>query len=60
MDFIIPSADRKKGTLDLVIESSCNGMFGVPWSGDTIDPPDVRCLCPELGVEVSANLLHHR
>jgi hypothetical protein len=25
-----------------VIESSCNGMFGVPWNGDTVAPPDVR------------------
>lgn len=35
---------RQKGTFDFVIESSCNGMFGVPWNGDTIAPPDVRLL----------------
>lgn len=23
-----------------VIESSCNGMFGIPWNGDTIEHPD--------------------
>ena len=27
-------------TWSIVIESTCNGMFGVPWDGDTISPPD--------------------
>ena len=41
VDHIIPSSAVKKGTYSIVIESSCNGMFGVPWNGDTIAPPDV-------------------
>ncbi len=44
VEHIIPPEARKKGKYDIVIESSCNGMFGVPWSGDTIDPPDVSWL----------------
>ncbi|EIN03570.1 glycoside hydrolase family 38 protein [Punctularia strigosozonata HHB-11173 SS5] len=36
VEFILPPEARKKGTFDFVIESSCNGMFGI--SG--IGPPD--------------------
>ncbi|KZS95622.1 hypothetical protein SISNIDRAFT_452270 [Sistotremastrum niveocremeum HHB9708] len=42
VEYIIPLSDRKKGTHEFVIESSCNGMFGVPWNGDTIEPPDMN------------------
>lgn len=42
VEYIIPLGDRKKGSYDFVIEQSCNGMFGVPFSGDTIDPPDMN------------------
>ena len=42
MEYIIPAEARKKSTYDFVIESSCNGMFGVPASGSTIDPPDMN------------------
>ena len=42
VDHIIPASAVEKGTYSIVIESSCNGMFGVPWNGDTIAPPDVR------------------
>lgn len=41
VEYIIPPDARKAGKHELVIESSCNGMFGVPWNGDTIEPPDV-------------------
>ncbi|KAI0032015.1 glycoside hydrolase family 38 protein [Vararia minispora EC-137] len=41
VEFIIPPADRKKGELDVVIEVSCNGMFGVP-PGDIIRPPEMN------------------
>lgn len=44
VEFILSPEVRKKGTAEFVIESSCNGMFGVPWNGDTIEPPDVRTL----------------
>ena len=47
VDHIIPSSDVKKGTYSIVIESSCNGMFGVPWNGDTIAPPDVGFPTPD-------------
>lgn len=40
VEYIIPPEARARGTLDLIIESSCNGMFGVG-NGDTINPPDV-------------------
>ena len=40
VEYIIPHEARKAGKHELVIESSCNGMFGVPWDGDTISPPD--------------------
>ena len=42
VEHIIPRSAVKAGKYELVIESSCNGMFGVPWNGDTIAPPDVR------------------
>ncbi|KAI0338667.1 hypothetical protein BDW22DRAFT_1362757 [Trametopsis cervina] len=42
VDHIIPPEAVKKGKYELVIESSCNGMFGVPWNGDTIAPPDMN------------------
>lgn len=38
VDHIIPLAARKAGVYEIVIESSCNGMFGI--SG--IDPPDMN------------------
>ncbi|KAH8115672.1 glycoside hydrolase family 38 protein [Phellopilus nigrolimitatus] len=41
VDYIIPPGARKAGAHELVIESSCNGMFGVPWNGDAIAPPDM-------------------
>ena len=43
VEFILPSEARRARKYDFVIESSCNGMFGVPWNGDTIEHPDV-CL----------------
>lgn len=42
VDHIIPVEARKAGVYELVIESSCNGMFGVPTGGDTIAPPDMN------------------
>ncbi|KAI0287851.1 glycoside hydrolase family 38 protein [Russula brevipes] len=33
VEYIIPPDARKDAT--------CNGMFGVPWNGDSIQPPDV-------------------
>lgn len=42
VEYIIPPEARKAGKHDFIIESSCNGMFGVPWDGDTISPPDVN------------------
>ena len=41
VEYIIPRSAIKAGKHEIVIESSCNGMFGVPWNGDTIAPPDV-------------------
>ncbi|KAI9447174.1 glycosyl hydrolases family 38 N-terminal domain-containing protein [Lactarius psammicola] len=40
VEYIIPVEERKKGTHSFVAEASCNGMFGVPWDGDIIKPPD--------------------
>ncbi|KAF6748244.1 alpha-mannosidase [Ephemerocybe angulata] len=40
VEHIVPQEARDKGVYEFVIESSCNGMFGVPLTGDTIDPPD--------------------
>jgi len=48
VEYIIPPDACKQGTCDFVIESSCNGMFGVPWGGDIIAPPDVRFLIPDI------------
>ncbi|KAH6912224.1 alpha-mannosidase [Coprinopsis sp. MPI-PUGE-AT-0042] len=42
VDYIIPPEAREAGTHEIIIESSCNGMFGVPWNGDTIAPPDMN------------------
>ncbi|KAK0458541.1 glycoside hydrolase family 38 protein [Desarmillaria tabescens] len=42
VEHIIPPEARKKGKYEIVIESTCNGMFGVPWNGDTIEPPDMN------------------
>jgi alpha-mannosidase len=39
VEYIIPPAARKKGEHKFVIESSCNGMFGM--GGGGIGPPDV-------------------
>ncbi|KAJ7113374.1 glycoside hydrolase family 38 protein [Mycena epipterygia] len=38
VEYIIPEASRKKGVHEIVIESSCNGMFGM--AGGGIGPPD--------------------
>jgi len=42
VEHIIPPSARAEGVYEIVIESSCNGMFGVPWNGDTIAPPDMN------------------
>jgi len=42
VEYIIPRECVIEGSHEFVIESSCNGMFGIPWNGDTIQPPDVR------------------
>ncbi|KAI0041688.1 glycoside hydrolase family 38 protein [Auriscalpium vulgare] len=42
VEYIIPADARAKGTHDFVAEVSCNGMFGVPWNGDIIMPPDMN------------------
>ena len=42
MEYIIPLEAYSAGIHEFVIESSCNGMFGVPWNGDTIQPPDMN------------------
>ncbi|PPR01817.1 hypothetical protein CVT24_001681 [Panaeolus cyanescens] len=42
VEYIIPPDAREAGVHEFVIESSCNGMFGVPWNGDTIQPPDMN------------------
>ena len=44
IEYIIPRSAVKAGKHEFIIESSCNGMFGVPWNGDTIAPPDVSIL----------------
>ena len=38
VEVILSPKIQQKGTFDFVIESSCNGMFGVPWNGDTMSP----------------------
>lgn len=40
VEYIIPPDVRKHGTHSFVAEATCNGMFGVPWNGDSIQPPD--------------------
>lgn len=40
VDHIIPRDAVKAGVYRIVIESSCNGMFGVGQNGDQIGPPD--------------------
>jgi alpha-mannosidase len=42
VEYIIPPSAHETGTHEFFIESSCNGMFGVPWNGDTIQPPDMN------------------
>ncbi|EGN94808.1 glycoside hydrolase family 38 protein [Serpula lacrymans var. lacrymans S7.3] len=42
VEYIIPLDARQQGHHEFIIESSCNGMFGVPWNGDTIAPPDMN------------------
>ncbi|PFH50184.1 glycoside hydrolase family 38 protein [Amanita thiersii Skay4041] len=42
VEYIISKEYVKAGIHEFVIESSCNGMFGVPWNGDTIQPPDMN------------------
>lgn len=42
VEYIIPPEAREQGVHEFIIESSCNGMFGVPWNGDTIQPPDMN------------------
>lgn len=42
VEYIIPQEARDAGIHEFVVESSCNGMFGVPWNGDTIQPPDMN------------------
>ncbi|TFK83854.1 glycoside hydrolase family 38 protein [Polyporus arcularius HHB13444] len=42
VEYVIPHSIVKTGKHEFVIESSCNGMFGVPWNGDTIAPPDMN------------------
>ncbi|KAG1869378.1 glycoside hydrolase family 38 protein [Suillus subalutaceus] len=44
VEHIIPPQAVRDGHYSVVVESSCNGMFGVPWNGDTIAPPDVNLL----------------
>ena len=41
MEHILPREAVLRGTYEVVVESSCNGMFGVPLRGDIIAPPDV-------------------
>ena len=42
VEYIIPQEAREQGTYELVIESSCNGMFGVSVSDDVFDAPDMN------------------
>ncbi|KAF8991681.1 glycoside hydrolase family 38 protein [Cyathus striatus] len=42
VEYIISPDALAQGVHEFVIESSCNGMFGVPWNGDTIAPPDMN------------------
>ncbi|EJD32274.1 hypothetical protein AURDEDRAFT_178681, partial [Auricularia subglabra TFB-10046 SS5] len=42
VEYIIPRDAVKAGKHEFVIEMSCNGMFGIPWNGDIIMPPDMN------------------
>lgn len=42
VEYVIPPDERKKGTCFFITEATCNRMFGVPWDGENIQPPDVR------------------
>jgi alpha-mannosidase len=42
VEYIIPAYACKKGTCEIVIESSCNGMFGVRWNADTAARHDCK------------------
>ena len=46
VEYIISPEERKRGTHSFVAEATCNGMFGVPWNGDSIQPPDVGLFTP--------------
>ena len=54
VEHIVPREAVLRGTYEVVIESSCNGMFGVPMNGNLIEPPDVS-LC----VGFLKRLTHH-
>jgi alpha-mannosidase len=51
VEHIVPPKAVCDGHYSVVIESSCNGMFGVPWNGDTIAPPDVNLLCLQYNID---------
>ncbi|KIM65521.1 glycoside hydrolase family 38 protein [Scleroderma citrinum Foug A] len=42
VEHILPREAVLRGTYEVVVESSCNGMFGVPLRGDIIAPPDMN------------------
>ena len=42
VEYIIPREACEQGIHELVIESSCNGMFGVSVSDDIFDAPDMN------------------
>ena len=42
VEYIIPRETVEQGICELVIESSCNGMFGVSVSDDIFDAPDMN------------------
>ena len=42
VEYIIPQEARDQGVHEFVIESSCNGMFGIPLDGDYFNPPDMN------------------
>ena len=42
VEYIIPREAVEQGIYELVIESSCNGMFGVSVSDDIFDAPDMN------------------
>jgi alpha-mannosidase len=51
VEYIIPPDERKKGTHSFVAEATCNGMFGVPWNGESIRPPDVCLFTSQVRLE---------